>query len=33
MDLKLRVLVELMRRRIVIEDIYTDYKISLSSGE
>ncbi len=33
MDLKLKVLVELMRRRIVIEDIYSDYKISLGSGE
>jgi hypothetical protein len=33
MDLKLKVFLELMRRRIVIEDIYSDYKISLGSGE
>jgi hypothetical protein len=33
MYLKLKVLVELMRRRIVIEDIYSNYKISLGSGE
>ena len=33
MDLKLKVFVELMRRRIVIEDIYSDYKFSLETGE
>jgi len=33
MDLKLKVLVELMRRRIVIEDIYSDYEFSLGTGD
>jgi hypothetical protein len=33
MDLKLKVLVELMRRRIVIEDVYSDHEFSLGAGE
>ena len=33
MDLKLKVLVEVMRRRIVIEDLYSDYQIGLGAGE
>jgi hypothetical protein len=33
MDLKLKVLVELMRRRIVIEDVYSDHVFSLEAGE
>ena len=31
MDLKLKVLVELMRRRIVIEDVYSDHKFSIDA--
>jgi hypothetical protein len=33
MDLKLKVLVELMRRRIVIEDVYSDHVFSFDAGE
>jgi hypothetical protein len=33
MDLRLKFLVELMRRRIIIEDLYSDHKISLGAGE
>ncbi|MBN2466274.1 hypothetical protein JXD38_11690 [candidate division WOR-3 bacterium] len=33
MDLMLKVLVELMRRRIVIEDLYSDHVFSLDAGE
>jgi len=33
MDLKLKFLVELMRRRIIIEDLYSDHKISLGAEE
>jgi hypothetical protein len=33
MDLKLKVLVELMRRRITIEDLYSDHEFSLDAGE
>jgi len=32
MDLKLKVLVELMRRRIIIEDVYSDHQFSISSA-
>jgi hypothetical protein len=33
MDLKLKVLVELMRRRIVIEDVYSDHVFSFDAGD
>ena len=33
MDLKLKVFVELMRRRIVIEDLYSDHEFDLDAGE
>lgn len=33
MDLKLKVFVELMRRRIVIEDLYRDHEFDLGVGE
>ena len=32
MDLKLRVLVELMRRRIVIEDVYSDHQFNIGAA-